>query len=73
MKFRCSSGYDLRQYPASMLVSPGVTLGQLNTQVAEQVNALLENVRTQVAYMKHDNAMSYLKYFLAKYNARLQT
>ena len=48
MWFRCSSGYDLRQYPASMLVSPGVTLGQLNTQVAEQVNALLENVRTQV-------------------------
>ncbi len=48
MKFRCSSGYDLHQYPASMLVSPGVTLGQLNTQVAEQVNALLENVRTQV-------------------------
>ncbi|DBA72299.1 TPA: hypothetical protein ACH3X2_010544 [Trebouxia sp. C0005] len=53
----CSSGYDLRQYPASMLVSQ-VTLGQLNTQGAEQVNALLEDVRTQVAYMKHDNAIT---------------
>lgn len=45
---RCSSGYDLRQYPASMSVSQDVSLGELNTQVAEQVNALLECVRTQV-------------------------
>ena len=46
---RCSSGYDMRQYPADMPVAHGVTLGVLNTQVAEQVNALLEHVRTQVS------------------------
>ena len=27
----------------------------------------------QVAYMKHDNAMAFLKYFLAKYNTRLMS
>lgn len=46
--FACGSGAAVAMICASMHVSPGVTLGQLNTQVAEQVNALLENVRTQV-------------------------
>ena len=39
----------MRPYPADMPVAHGVTLGVLNTQVAEQVNALLEHVRTQVS------------------------
>ena len=50
---RCSSGYDLRQYPGNTVVGGDVALRELNTQVAEQVNALLENVRTQVRQPAH--------------------
>ena len=44
----CSSGYDLRTYPSEVEVTEGVTLRMLNTQVAEQVNAKLDMIRTQV-------------------------
>lgn len=124
-----------------MSVAANVKLDKLNTQIAEQANALLESIRvqvscfaasivtdlctypcivlsstyevdydnalhpawympahvrpklvwsksmlmhcaqlvhelismtclSQVAYMRHDNAMAYIKYFLAKYNMR---
>lgn len=68
----CSSGYNLGEYPAQMAVANGISLIALNTQVAEQVNSLLESIRTQVAFMTHDNAMMYIKYYLAKYNMRLR-
>lgn len=61
---RCSSGYDLRQYPGNMLVNGDVTLRELNTQVAEQVNALLENIRTQVTCpAMHHSAASVMLIF----------
>ena len=31
-----------------------------------------QSVILQVAYMTHDNAMIYIKYFLARYNMRLR-
>lgn len=68
MLYRCSSGFNLQQYPGDMEVAPGVLLEGLNTQAAEQFNAILERVRTQVSYMLHDNAVDYLKYFLSKCN-----
>lgn len=35
-------------YPNRMPVATNVTLNNLNTQIAEQVNSLLEGIRTQV-------------------------
>ncbi|KAK9917089.1 hypothetical protein WJX75_000796 [Coccomyxa subellipsoidea] len=61
----CSSGYNLAKYPQDMQLVDGMPLRKLNTQVAEQCNSILDRVRTQVAYMLHDNGMDYLKYFLA--------
>ena len=46
--FRCSSGFNLGEYPAQMAVANGISLIALNTQVAEQVNSLLESIRIQV-------------------------
>jgi len=66
----CSSGYNLATYPNHMSVATNVRLDKLNTQIAEQVNSLLDGIRTQVAYMGHDNAMAYVKFFLAQYNIR---
>lgn len=46
---RCSSGCNLDEYPANMLVADGINVKMLNTQVAEQVKSLLESIRTQVS------------------------
>ena len=46
------------------------TLGEVNTQVAEQCNSALETVCKQMAYMSQTNFMMYAKYFLFRYNQR---
>ena len=50
---RCSSGYNLATYPNHMSVAANVRLDKLNTQIAEQVNALLDGIRTQVSTAQH--------------------
>ena len=45
---RCGDGYCIKYCKQNIEVAPGVTLQQLNTQVCEQCNSRLENVRTQV-------------------------
>lgn len=50
---------------------PEVTMAKLNSQVAEQCNAKLRKIATQVAYMKQSNFMSYVKYYLLRCNMRL--
>lgn len=53
--------------------TPSVTVRSLNSQAAEQRNSLLERVRTQIAYMSHDNVVLYLNYFLGARNDMLRT
>lgn len=62
----------MRKLPQDMPIVDGITLRTLNTQVAEQRNALLERVRTQIAYSCHDNVNIYLKYFLGARNMMLR-
>lgn len=64
----CGPGYQLDQLDPRELLVDNVTVSALNSQVAEQCNSLLERIRTQVAYLKHENVMSYVKYFLAMRN-----
>lgn len=45
-------------------VFPPITLGDLNSQVAEQYNARLDRIATQVAYMSQSNFMDVVKYYL---------
>lgn len=66
---RCHSGYRMSAYPQDMPLL-GSTLGQLNSQVAEQCNAALEAICTQMAYMSQSSFVSYAKYFLYRYNLR---
>ena len=49
---------------------PGLALGKLNTQVAEQCNASLELICSQMAYMSQQNFVKYARYFLLRYNMR---
>jgi len=67
----CGRGYCLNDLKQDIQVAPGVTLKELNTQICEQCNSRLENIRTQVAYAKHDNAMAFLKFFLAMTNKKI--
>ncbi|KAK9915762.1 hypothetical protein WJX75_003857 [Coccomyxa subellipsoidea] len=66
----CSSGYNLEKYPQDMAVVGGLTLRKLNSQACEQSNSILERIRTQVAYMGHENAFTYCKYFLSQHNVQ---
>ena len=51
-------------------VLPGLALSALNTQVAEQCNASLEIICSQMAYMSQCNFVKYARYFLYRYNQR---
>ena len=50
---------------------PQVTLGKFNSQVAEQCNAKLDQIATQVAYMSQSNFMAVVKYYLLRLNQRM--
>jgi len=45
-----------------------VTIRTFNSQAAEQCNGKLKSIRTQVAYMRQDNYLKYVRYFLHKKN-----
>lgn len=49
---------------------PAVTLGVLNTQVAEQCHSVLDGIRTQMAFMTFSNFRLYLALFFSWYNDR---
>jgi len=45
-----------------------VTIRTFNSQAAKQCNGKLKSIRTQVAYMRQDNYLKYVRYFLHKKN-----
>ena len=55
----CTVGYDMDTYKAD----PKISL--LNSQAAEQANAHLRRLGTQLAYMTPENAIYHIKVFLA--------
>ncbi len=74
---RCHEGYNLDKFPETTKVFPshvrdGLTFGHLNTQAAEQCNAALELICSQLAYMSQPNFLQYSKYFLYRFNQRKQ-
>ena len=77
MSCRCHEGYNLDVYPPETVMVPAreqqaaLTLQAMNTQVAEQCNAQLERIATQVAYMSQPNVMRYSKYYLYRYNEKM--
>jgi hypothetical protein len=64
----CSWGFRMGRYPGSFELVPGVTVKQVNSEAAEQCNSVLENIRTSLAYMSHDNYITYLRHFLTLRN-----
>ena len=60
----CPESFNMRVYPGTMEIMPGTTIEKLNSQAAEQANSRLENICTQVAFMKQDNFMKYVKFYL---------
>ena len=83
----CHEGYKMGSYPkeqvmvkgmtvpveGGQLVFPPISLGDLNSQVAEQYNARLDRISTQVAYMSQSNFMAVVKYYLFRCNERIAT
>jgi hypothetical protein len=59
----------MNNYPGDMPLLDR-TLGDINSQVAEQCNSSLEVVCSQMAYMSQQNFVKYAKYFLRCYNAK---
>lgn len=70
----CSSGFDLDAFMRDINIFQGVenvppfTLRELNSQVSEQLNRRLQKVRSQMAYMSHDNFRDFLTVFLVCHN-----
>jgi hypothetical protein len=69
----CPETMHLRSFPDSRELAPGVTVGQLNSQVAEQMNSRLETIATQVAFMNHGNFVDHVKLFLYRKNEAIRT
>ena len=56
------------RWAADGIVMPEITLGKFNSQAAEQCNAKLDQISTQVAYMSQANFMAVVKYYLFRCN-----
>lgn len=69
----CSEGYNPQLYRHRDAHASDAALPYLNTQMAEQWNALLRNIRTPAAFMTADHFLSYTRTFLARRNLRLMT
>ena len=54
----CSSGYNLNLYKSSLT-------NTINSQVNEQANGGLQRIKSQLAYMSHENFMHTVSLFLA--------
>eukprot|EP00798_Chlamydomonas_sp_ICE-L_P025275 gene25275-10928_t len=76
----CHAGYSFKNMEQDMELVPAwsnpntgtsfsaVTIRTFNSQAAEQCNGKLKSIRTQVAYMRQDNYLKYVRYFLHKKN-----
>lgn len=69
---RCHEGYKVNAFPGSMKVMQDLTLDYLNTQAAEQCNAQLESIATQVAFMSQRNMFKYVRFYLCRFNEEKQ-
>lgn len=58
MSFSGAAVLQPDEYPAHMPVADGIGLKMLNTQVAEQVNSLLESIRTQVSIIVRNDVVT---------------
>lgn len=68
----CHEGYNLDAYPGDEIIIPGVSLDAFNSQVAEQCNAKLDRICSQVAFMRQDNYMKHVRYYLFRCNQELK-
>ena len=78
----CHEGYFLSSLPQDegmidekrdddgRVVVRGLTVGDLNTQVCEQANARLQNVKTQCAFMKQLNFLALIRFYLYDCNMK---
>ena len=57
----CSSGYSLDKYTTSDIAT-------INSQVNEQANAGLQQIKGQIAYIKPENFMFHVKLFVSIMN-----
>lgn len=65
----CHSGYNMKWKPdGTELLGGRLTLGQLNTQVAEQCHAKMELIATQTSFMSQNTYLQYVKVFIALTN-----
>jgi hypothetical protein len=79
----CHEGYNMDKLPGSTVIMkacelnglkfPEITVESFNSQVAEQCNAKLLSIRTQCAYMRQENYMSFVRYFLYKKNRQIES
>lgn len=68
----CHSGYNMKFRPQSTSLLGGkMTLGELNSQAAEQAHAKLELISKQASFMRQDTFLRYTKLFLAMKNKTL--
>jgi len=66
----CHSGYDICALPRDTPVCGGkMTLGQINSQAVEQLNAKLERI-SQIAFMNQANYVRFVKLFIALNNMK---
>jgi hypothetical protein len=68
----CHSGYCMKSYPQTMKILGGtMTLGELNSQAAEQAHAKMTLIETQTSFMGQDTFLMYTKLFMALTNKEL--
>ena len=68
----CHSGYCMNSYPQTMKILGGtMTLGQLNSQAAEQAHAKMTLIETQTSFMGQETFMMYTKLFMALKNKEI--
>eukprot|EP00955_Chlamydomonas_euryale_P070907 360887-Chlamydomonas_euryale.AAC.2 len=74
----CHSGYSMAAVPLDEVLVTAADIGgshfqvitpaNFNTQVAEQCNAKLNKIRTQLAYMRQEQYMKFARYYLYQHN-----
>ena len=56
--------------PDGRFVFPSISVKDFNTQAADQCNSRLKGIRTQAAYVRQENYMRYVRFFLHQHSTR---
>jgi len=64
----CHKGYSMDAHPGMMVMGGKLALSYINSQVAEQLNSRLLNVKKSASHMNEDNFRYYIRLYIAFIN-----